>query len=258
VVGFIFYNTESFEPMEEFVTSFHHDTEAISNAAYNASILAVNPSKAFDPADFDFCTLSHGSCSIIAFNVFDSNRAISPYSYLLPQTSCYDTFTTPHFDMLVEIPPFPLVEQFYECTDNTQTAFEESLGIAVGNAMFWVPLILICCLPLVYAFLNLYKNAPSTKLEYGDDEMEEAARHIGLVLLRVRDGYFQSYGSELVAHCTAIMQALKADPVLASPLQIRQLQRGSGSGSGSRPASNRQGASRDDSDDDVDPIDDIA
>ena len=208
-----------------------------------------------------------GSCSVMSFNVFDENRAISPFNYILPEPACHDTFTTPFFNDLITTPPFPLVEKYYECTSTRSDAFQNALGIAVGNATFWVPLILLSLLPLVYIFLNCYKDAPSTKLEYSDDEMAEAARHIGLILLRVRDGYFQSYNSELVEHCMAIMAALKAVPGLATDTQRRKTESNSACGRYSQSRQRRghkeevgieYGVTGDDSDDEIDPIDDIA
>lgn len=254
-MGFIFYDTTDFAPMQDFLVSFGADYSNIVAAAHNAMISALNPNKVFNPADFDFCTLSNGrSCSILVYNVFDVNRGVSPFNFQLSQIACHNSFTTPNWKELVYPPPFPLVEKYYECTNTESDAFQNALGIAVGNSSFWVPLILLASLPLVYIFLNYYRDAPSTKLEYGDDEMEEAARHIGLILLRVRDGYFQTYDGKLVEHCLAIMAALKAAPALATETQRRKAEV-----SGER-KKNRSTTfdNKDDSDAEIDPIDDIA
>lgn len=221
VIGFIFYDTIAFDPIREFIGTFRGNYQAIVTAAYNASISALNPNRPFNTADYAFCTLSYGSCSLLLFHVFDRERAVSPYYYELEQSACYNSFTTPHWSKLVETPPFPLVQQYYECTARAEDAFIDSLGIAVGNASFWVPLGLCALLPMVYMFLNYYKDAPSTKHEYGDDEMEEAARLLGLLLLRVRDGKFQSYNEDLVRHFAVVMDALKAAPAAATPAQVR-------------------------------------
>ena len=150
----------------------------------------------------------------------------------------------------METPPFPLVEQFYECTAEPINAFQDALGIAVGNAAFWVPLILCIFLPLVYLFLNFYKDAPSTKLEYCDEEMEEAARHMGLLLLRTRDGYFQTYSPDLAKHYVSVIEALKSEPILATDKQISKAM--------SKKSKSCVRKTESNSDDSLDPIDDIA
>jgi hypothetical protein len=220
VVGFIFYDTKSVYPLTEFIISFGADYDAIVDAAYNATIASLNDNFPGSPADYDFCTLSFGSCSIIVFNVFDREKAVSPFYYVLQETACYDSITTTNWRRLIESPPFPLVEQYYECTATTQDALICALGIAVGNATFWVPLFLCLALPLVYLFLNNYKDAPLTKMEYGDEEMENAARLMGLLLLRVRDGKFQSYDNDLVEHFVKMMDALKVAPMMATDAQV--------------------------------------
>ena len=224
VVGFIFYNSLEFAPMEELLREFDGNYRRIADAAYNAAVVSVNPLMDFDESYFDFCTLSHGSCSMVVFNVFDEERAVSPYYYVLEQPACSDSLTTPNWELLVNDPPFTLIEPYYECKATKRDAFQDALGIAVGNATFWVPLLLCGLLPLVYVFLNYYKDAPSTKREYGDDEMMEAAKHIGLILLRVRDGKYQSYDGKLVEHYLGLMEALQVPPALATEGQMRQAQ----------------------------------
>lgn len=220
IVGFIFYDTVAFEPMQELLVTFRGNYESIISAAYNAAVASLNNNKPFDESNYDFCTLSYGPCSMIVFNVFDEEKAVSPFYHVLPESACVDTFTTTNWHKLVSNPPFLLVQDYYECTTSTNDAIIDSLGIAVGNASFWAPLLLTLTLPAMYLFLNYYKDAPSSKLEYNDDEMEEAARHIGLLLLRVRDGKFQSYEANLVEHYMTILEALRAPPMIATDTQV--------------------------------------
>lgn len=249
-MGFIFYNTKEFAPMEELLREFDGNYRVITDAAYNATVATVNPFMNFQESNYDFCTLSHGSCSIVAFNVFDEERAVSPYYYVVEELACSDSLTTPNWERLVEEPPFTLIEPYYECKATKRDAFQDALGIAVGNATFWVPLLLCGLLPLVYIFLNYYKDAPSSKREYGDDEMMEAAKHIGLILLRVRDGKYQSYDGKLVEHYLGLMDALQAPPTLATEGQMRQAQ---------QQVKRRSSVhDSDDSDAEIDPLDDIA
>lgn len=106
--GFIFWNTESPNPILEMLGKFQFNYKTINNLAFNASFIdsywgLTSPlynqlhSKQFRSHAYEYCQTSYGVCSMVLFSSFDNAQdatwAISKYYYILQNGACRDSIS---------------------------------------------------------------------------------------------------------------------------------------------------------------------
>ena len=97
---------------------------------------------------FSFC---RGDCSVISIGSINNDFVISKEYFALREGACRDSMSTPNWEKFT-VPPQPLVEPYYSCTQTTWDAFNDALGIASGFAASLGGVALLLLLPCVYLF----------------------------------------------------------------------------------------------------------
>ncbi|CAE7537794.1 unnamed protein product, partial [Symbiodinium microadriaticum] len=169
--------------------------EETNAMAYNASWASV--SIVPDPVMFteewrkhayDFCLVDGVYCNIAMFNTYDyENHFVSDYYFNIENGACRDSFTIDKWKDLVDNPPTPLVENYYECVETPESALFQSVGVSVGNTSALVPIVLLGTLPFLFLYFQLSGKAP-LKPEYEEEDLETIGKALSLLILRVRDG----------------------------------------------------------------------
>lgn len=92
MMGVVFYPTLAYEPILELLTV--HSPLKIASLAYDASVKSLYGNYYHDEREYDFCTLSYGSCSLMMFDFFDENfRIVSGNHHIVDYPACTDTFS---------------------------------------------------------------------------------------------------------------------------------------------------------------------
>ena len=203
--------------------------ENLNDLAYNASwaaaaskypgVSSIINDNTWRRSSYEFCFVNGlGYCSLFIINSYGNgvmDRAITPSIYLLNDGSCSSEFAIPasSFQKMIDQPPTPIIEDYYECVLTPVNALINAAGIASGNASLIVPMVMFALLPLMYLWLTLSGNV-QPKPEYEKMEITAALECLSLQILRVRDnrrrglkkeGYIQNLSEELT------IAALNAD-----------------------------------------------
>lgn len=88
---------------------------------------------------------------------------------------------------VLDTAPAQLTQNYYECYQNSDSAFFNALGIASGNTQLAVPLAVLALLPVLYILLVAVRKVPP-KEEYTNLEKDQAIEILSILLLRIRDG----------------------------------------------------------------------
>jgi len=216
------------------VVTAYGGAEVWNKAAYNAS-WASAASTYYPDVDpvindtewrrkaYQFCNSSkYGTCSVMTFNSYGDyifDQSLTEFMFLVQDGSCASAggeqfmIDTADFDSIIYNPPVQIVEDYYECTMLPYDAMFNAIGVAGGNIGIAVPVIMFCCLPLLYAWLKLTGNVQAQP-EYEKLEKEAALDLLALQLLRIRDGRVRGMkkGGELLkVGRDLVLSAQKAD-----------------------------------------------
>jgi hypothetical protein len=88
---------------------------------------------------------------------------------------------------LVETPPVQFTQIYYECYQDSTSAFITALGVASGNVQIFIPISVFLILPFLYCILVAIRQVPPRE-EYKKNERSEVSDILSLLLLRIRDG----------------------------------------------------------------------
>lgn len=139
---------------------------------------------------FEFCFSDvYGYCSMLTFNAYDSRKQVSKYYHNVVAPACADTFTpsAEAWAAISNTPPTEFTQDYYACKASPADAFFNSMGIAAGNTSTLLPIAFLFIMPLVYTYLKTSGTMPPPK-EYADDDVNDALKALGLMLLRINDG----------------------------------------------------------------------
>lgn len=129
-------------------------------------------------------------CVMITIQAGDNlNFALSEYYLSLPYGSCNDTFSMSQasWNNLANNPPVNPYQSYYACYDGNQTAFQNAVGIAMGNTSVAMTIFALVVIPLILYWLSVTGFNPP-KEEYSKKDKEKAVSELALLLLRARDG----------------------------------------------------------------------
>ena len=160
----------------------------VYDAAFDASYPSANPNER--QRMFEFCQSErYGHCSMLTFNAYDEENQVSKYYHNVMEPSCRDSFTPTDetWAALSNIPPTEFTQDYYACKASPADAFFNSMGIAAGNTSTLLPIAFLFIMPLVYMYLTSSGNMPPPK-EFADDDVDEALKALGLMLLRINAG----------------------------------------------------------------------
>lgn len=117
------------------------------------------------------------------------DNGVNKYMVSVENGSCNDILSVPDataFHIYSEIPT-PLVEDYVECTLLPSDSFINAIGIAVGNAGFFVPLALLVLMPFVYMWLYA-TGSYDDEDRYSDKEVDDTVKELAILLLDVKNG----------------------------------------------------------------------
>lgn len=129
--------------------AYRHLNQQVYPYAFNTSLYYYgNTTLSFCPFD---------TCALITTTSYDTySYSISEYYFQLRSGSCSNTvFTTSHWEILSQTPPATLVESYYTCVLNWNTALFNAFGISVGNASLSVQAFALLALPVIYIILKV-------------------------------------------------------------------------------------------------------
>lgn len=176
--------------------NFSHDsynaTFASAASKDEAYVDPITKTSSWRESSYSFCNVAdYGFCSMMVIHLFGDtipDRATTNFMYQLKNGSCGDPFSIPKssFQAMVDYPPTPIVENYYECTLSNVDAFNNAIGIASGNTSAYMPVIVLLLLPLIYVLLRIF-NVPLPKEEYGEEEYKRVGQLVMKSLLRASD-----------------------------------------------------------------------
>lgn len=171
------------------------------NATFAAAAIASNPSSVIDPQmhtdvwrseAYSFCDVDvFGSCSLYVVRSFGdslTDSSTTPFLYQLVNGSCGDPFGVPApvFQQLVDNPPTPITESYYQCTLTEYDAVNNAVGIASGITTTIVPIAVMLLLPFIYLWLKAF-NIPLPVPEYSEQQKKDVVDFFFTQLMRAND-----------------------------------------------------------------------
>jgi hypothetical protein len=210
ITGFMFFDGMSMTDVVNIwlnLTVSNGGAFRLNQNAYNASWAAaastyapnVDPiynDSAWRASSYEFCrTDDFGSCSLVAVNSYGTDvfdYSLTEYLFLLNDGSCAEQFVISDaaFDNMINSPPTPIVETYYDCVMTPYDSMMNAAGVASGNVSLIVPILVFMVLPLMYLWLTLTGNVQS-KPEYENQELDSALQLLALQILRIRDDHLR-------------------------------------------------------------------
>jgi len=112
-------------------------------------------------------------------------NALNSNFYQTINGSCANSFMTPSFLNFIDNPPTNLYESYYSCTQDSSTAFNNAVGIAVANTSGYGPFVIIIFVNLLLLFQ--YSTGCTIPHSYTRSERDDAIKALALGLLSARD-----------------------------------------------------------------------
>jgi len=182
----------------------------ISARAYNASFASAATARGADNVDpimnstswredaYAFCNYT---CSLLVVNSFGDavqDTAMTEYMFQMLNGSCSDIYSMSEetFATLQASAPTAITERYLQCTMKPMDAFNDAIGIAAGNATTIVPIFFLLVLPIFYFMETFFGVDLKGRSKYSEQEIEETAEELMVLLLRAEDKKFRSMTDE--------------------------------------------------------------
>lgn len=116
----------------------------------------------------------------------------------IPHGSCNDTFSisAEAQQKLLNTPPAPLSEIYFECKLSPVNALTTALGLAMGNVILLRFSCILLAGLIVHVYVTRKKRKPSEHLHtYSTQEKQKVLEYLAFLLLLARDGRYGKVGS---------------------------------------------------------------
>ena len=217
VSGFVFYS--NVDDLADFVLESYKniDGEKMNADAFNATFgtLArdenLNSNSTWRTNAFEFCELNSGkSCAVLSIFTGDLDYLYSVNGEYLqvPWGACNNSIALSESSRqrLLNTPPTPLVEPYFECEKFMRTTIYDEFSAAVGII---IPLRLLFIVLLAFLLFAISKRDEKFYNTYTYKEKQKALDFLASSLLLVRDGNFDKSNKAEMETLVNLQQELR-------------------------------------------------